>query len=177
MTDNASFFKGIGDAQESRDSDYFRPGRYLVQVDKFIVKQNDEGLVFFIFEMTNLKCFDDSESLKDPDGPHGIGHKVSWILPRHKKPTMGNLKAAIMTMTGVPREAITDQFCGDLTATSQPLKGTFVEFQNKMIKTKNGAPFTEVKTKRRWTSNQVLELVGAETLDSLGIDLDPSDSE
>jgi len=169
---NVSLFKGVGESKPSRDRDYFRPGRYLAQVEKFLVKQNDDGLIHYIFEMCIVDVIDESEALKDADGPHGLGHGVSWVMGKHKKPSLPNLKAALMVMTGVPEESITEQFCADLTSSSQPLAGIFIEFLNKPIVTKAGAPFTVIKAKRKWSHKEVFEKVGPEQLLNLGVELE-----
>lgn len=172
MTDNASFFKGIGDAAASRDRDYFKAGCYLTHVDGFKIRQNEDQLVYFIFELTVLDVLDDSEALKTPDKANGIGHKVSIVLPKHKKPTLPNLKQILMVMTGVPEEDVTPEFCGALCSEAQPLKHTAVEFLNRQIKTKSGAPFTQVRAKRRWTKDEVIAKIGQARLNSLKLEIE-----
>lgn len=172
MSNNASFFKGIEDSHASRDRDHFRAGRYLTVVDAFKVKQNDDGLVFFIFELTVLAVLDDSEALKTPEPAHSIGHKVSWVMGRHKKPTLPNLKQALMVLTGVPEADITPEFCADLSSELNPLRGIPAEFSNKQIKTQNGAPFTQIRAKRRWSAAEVEEKVGKTMLDQLKVKIE-----
>ena len=172
MTDNASFFKGIEDSKASRDRDYFRAGRYLTVIDAFKVKQNDEGVVFYIFELTILAVLDDSEALKTPDPAHSIGHRVSWAMSRLKKPTLGNLKQALMVATGVPEASITGEFCAQLSSDLNPLRGIPVEFSNAQIKTKSGAPFTQIRAKRRWSKKEVEAKVGVEMLSQLKVEIE-----
>lgn len=171
--DNASLFKGIDTSNAARDSEYFRPGKYLTQINKFIAKTNDSGVTYFIFEMKVIAVIDPSEALKDPNGPHTVGSKVSWLLARHKKPTWPNLKAALMAITGVPEDSITPEFCGDLIAAAQPLSGMFVEWRNKLITTKEkGLLFTKVTAVRAWSDEEVKAYVDPNVLESLGIKFD-----
>lgn len=171
--DLASMFKGIDNANPQQSSDYFRGGRYLAQVNKFKVHKNDEDLIHYIFEMTILKVLDPSEAAKEPGGPHGVGHEVSWVMAKHKKPTMPNLKGVLMAITGVPKEEVDMKFCAALASSSQPLAGMVVEWANKVITTKGaGKPFTRVSAKRTWSAEEVIEAVGQETLDRLGVELE-----
>ena len=176
MTD-ASLFKGMDESNAQRNSEYFRAGRYLTYVNQFKVRRNDEQLIFYIFELVVLKVLDPSAASAEPLGPHGVGHQISWVMAKHKKPTMPNLKAALMVMTNVPQEQVTAEFSALLASDAQPLHGICVEFDNKVIQTKSeGRPFTRVTAKRLWASPEVRETVGSEMLDRLGIELEDTES-
>ena len=172
MTDDIlSMFKGVDDVNPQRNSEYFRAGSYLCRIGAFKVKRNDDGLIRYIFELLVLAVLDPSEASKDPGGAHRVGHDVSWIMSKHNKPTMPNLKAALMVMTGVPQEEVTMEFCAALAGASQPLEGIFVEFSNKVITTKQGKPFTRITAKRVWTEDEVREAVCEDVLGRLGVEL------
>lgn len=165
-------FRGISDKSATRDSEYFRAGRYLAHVNAFKTGQNRNNVPNVAIETTIVAVLDATKAAVDPKGAHGVGDKASWVQSFSNDNTMPNLKAAVMAMTGVDEAAVTEEFCQQLTSSSQPLEGIFVVFDNEMIITKKGEPFTVVKIRRRLSKAEVLEHVTEEQLEGLGLSLD-----
>lgn len=171
-----SAFKGIGSHSAARDSEYFRAGRYLVCLQAFKTGQNRQNIPNFAFETAVAAVLDDSASARDPKGAHAPGHKASWVLSTKLDSCFPNLKGAIMAATGVAEEAITEEFCEQLTSSAQPLAGMYFEFDNDVVPNSNGnGLFTIVKLRRRWSKAEVLEVVTEDRLKELGLTLDGAD--
>lgn len=168
-------FRGISDTQQTRDSEYFRAGRYLAHVNAFKTGQNRKNVPNVAIETTIVAVLDDTKAAKDPQGVHGVGDKASWVQSFSSDNTMPNLKAAVMAMTGVDAEAVNEEFCQELTSEDQPLQGIYVIFDNDMVMTKKGEPFTVVRIKRRLSAEEVLQHVEQDQLDKLELTLDGAD--
>lgn len=172
----ASPFAGITAAKASRDSEYLRAGRYLTYLRKFFVRANRGNVPCVIFELTIVSVLDPSAAAAEPKGPHRAGENVSWLMQLPKDTTMPNLKAAIKAITGVPEEMVTEDFCDQLAAASQPMAGYFVEWDNRVITTRGkGQPFTQVRARRRWSKAEVDAGVDKTLLDALKIDSSKAD--
>ena len=168
----SSPFKGISDTTAARDSEYMRAGRYLCHLNCLKKGENRKSVPNIRFENTIVAVLDESKALSDPKGAHQPGHKASWVMSFAKDNTIPNLKAAIMACTGVPEEAVTEEFCEQLVSSDQPLAGMFVEYDNDLIKLQDGGLFTAVKIRRRFTLAQVLEHVTEDQVKALGLTLD-----
>lgn len=168
-------FSRIGTIRASVNSSYYRAGRYLMHIDAFKVSDNRKGEGFVVFESTVVAVLSDVEAAKEPAGAHRVGEKVSWLMKFAADTTMPNLKAAILAITGVPEDQITEQFMLELAGNAQPLKGIFVEFENKVITTKAGKPFTRVAARRKWSKADVEANVPAEVLTHLKLDTKNAD--
>jgi hypothetical protein len=169
-------FAGISAAKASRDSEYFRAGRYLTYIRSFITRANRSKVPVVIFELTVVAVLDPSAAANEPKGAHRVGESVSWLMQLPKDTTMPNLKAAIKAITGVPEEEVTESFCDALASANQPMAGFFVEWDNRVIKTKKGEPFTQVKARRRWSADEVKQGVPETVLASLKLDTSRADS-
>jgi hypothetical protein len=168
----SSPFKGISDESAARDSEYMRAGRYLVHINALKQGQNRKSVPNIRFETTVVAVLDATKALADPKGPHQPGHKASWVMSFAKDPTIPNLKAAIMACTGVPEEAVTEEFCKQLVSDAQPLAGMFVEFDNDLIKLEDGGLFTAVRIRGRYSKAEVLEHTNEEQLAKMKLTLD-----
>lgn len=167
-------FKGITNHTAARDSEYMRAGRYLVHLNAFKTGSNRQNIPNFVFETTVVAVLDDTNCVRDPKGPHAIGHKASWVLSTKMDSCFPNLKGALMAATGVQEEAITEEFCEQLTGSAQPLRGMYFEFDNDVVSGEKGL-FTVVKLRRRWSKSEVLEVVSEEQLKKLSLSLDGAD--
>lgn len=165
-------FAGISAAKASRDSEYFRAGRYLTYIRGFKASQNRAKVPIVMFELTVVAVLDAAAASSEPKGAHRVGESTTWLMQLTKDATLPNLKAAIKAITGVPEEEVTETFCDQLASANQPLAGLFVEWDNRVITTKaKGQPFTQVKARRRWSAEEVTNGVPKEVLASLKIDV------
>ncbi len=171
----ASPFAGISAAKASRDGEYIRAGRYLTYLRKFFTRANRGGIPTVIFELTVVSVLDPSAAVAEPKGPHRPGENVSWLMQLPKDTTMPNLKAAIKAITGVAEADVTEEFCDQLAAATQPMAGYFVEWDNRVITTRQGKPFTQVKARRRWSKAEVDAGVDIKILEALKIDSSKAD--
>lgn len=170
MSNMNSPFAGVGAAKAARDSEYFRAGRYLTYLKRFTTSQNRAKVTNVIFELVVVAVLDDQAAANEPKGAHRVGESVSWLMSTVKDPTWPNLKAALKAITGVPEDQITEEFCEKLASSTQPLAGFYVEWDNRVITTKAGKPFTQVKARRAWSKAEVEGGVPAAILTSLGLD-------
>lgn len=176
MSNSKSPFAGISAAKASRESEYFRAGRYLTYIRRFTTSKNRQGVPNVIFEMTIVSVLDASASANDPKGAHRVGENVSWLMQLTKDTTMPALKAAVKAITGVSEDQVTEDFCDQLASANQPMTGFFVEWDNRIITTKQrGMPFTVIKARRRWSGDEVKNNVPPEVLASLKIDTSKAD--
>lgn len=169
-------FAGISAAKASRNSEYFRAGRYLTYIRSFKATTNRARMPIVLFEMTIVSVLDATAAASEPKGAHNVGESVTWLMQLAKDATLPNLKAAIKAITGVPEEEVTEEFCDQLSSANQPMAGFFVEWDNRVITTKSkGTPFTQVKARRRWSAAEVNEGVPKAVLEALRIDTSKAD--
>lgn len=168
-------FAGINKIGAARDTEYFRAGRYLTYIRAFKEFKNRKGIEKAAFEMTIVAVLDASHAAKEPKGPHDVGHKVSWLYDPMRDAAGPDFKLAVMVITGVPEDQVTPEFCSQLASQANPLEGYFVEWENTVIQTKAGNPFTVIKARRRWSKADVLAKIPKAVLDSLKINADRAD--
>jgi hypothetical protein len=161
----------MGSRQPQRDSDWFKPGRYVMRVDKFSFGTTRAGRDYALFNFTVLAVLDDMEAAKGPGGPHRVGDRCSWMLMSDRDASAPALKAAVMTLTGsTESEEIDDALFEQLASPANPLGGLFAEVDCRVIITKQkGVPFNLVKVKRPIEFAELQTIVQAETLSSMKI--------
>lgn len=166
-------FGGIKDKKAPINSEFFRAGRYLTYIRAFKTMKSRKQANLALFEMLVVAVLDDAAASAEAKGAHSAGHQVSWVLDLAKDPSLPALKGALMVITGCPEDQIDEPFCEQLASAANPLEGFFVEWDNRVIKTKStGQPFTLVKARRRWTAEDVKAVVPETVLTSLKITLD-----
>lgn len=175
-----SFFKGMDKAKAPIGANYFRAGGYLTYVRALKGMTSREGGKSLVhWEMVVVEVLNDGPAAADPNGPHSVGESVTWTINMGQDAGPGNLKAALLVVfkdLGFTAEQIDDPFCEQLIGPSNPMQGFFVEWFNKMGKTKKlGNPFTFVKAVRRWKASEVNERVPAAVLTNLKIDTSRAD--
>jgi hypothetical protein len=168
-------FAGISAAKASIGSEYMRAGRYLTYLKAFKTLKNRKNIPIVVFELVVVAVLDTTASASEPKGAHRVGDSISWLMQLPKDETMPNLKAALKAITGVPEDQITEAFCDSLAAANQPMSGFYVEWDNRVIKTKAGNPFTQIKARRRWGAAEVTAGVPAAVLESLHLDVSKAD--
>lgn len=166
-----SYLKGIADAKASRDSVYFRPGKYLAHLDMLKTFKNRKGAERLAFECTIVSVLDDTKSSKSPGGAHSVGEKASWV-PGDQDAEFPRVKAAIKALTGCDESEIKEEFLQQLTSAAQPAQGKFFEIDVDMVPTKAGGLFTTHRIVRCWTKADVESRVKPELLQSLGLNTD-----
>lgn len=154
----ASVFAGIEGAHASGDSNYVRPGTYIVQVVRCKMGRAQLKGEFFAVEMKCIRVIDDGRL--DPGGsrPHFVGEEFSHMMMKMHASFLGNVKSAIGGILEIPADRIdaevTMQVMAAVTSDQQPLSNRFIEIYAHTIMTRGGggkppAPFTKVAYKRR----------------------------
>lgn len=163
----ASPFKGLDTTKPSGDYVYIRSGRYLARISEFRFGTSRKGVGYARFGFVIVSVIDPSEAAKEPQGPHTVGEKVSWLLMANIDGSAPALKGALMTVMESPAEEITDQFAESAASDAQPLAGLFVEVDARPKTTKKGGIFTLVQIKRRVLGAEVKKIAAPEVLASL----------
>lgn len=136
-----SIFNGIEDVQSRGSSNYFKDGRYLVEVQKFTKgnSQRGEG-AYTVAEFSVL------ETLVDQGESNKPGEVLSWVvMMKHGASALSNIKNFLAAVTHTSEQQITvanaDKAVeGDGTA----LAGMRVLCQANTIPTTRGGKFTKV---------------------------------
>jgi hypothetical protein len=154
-------FEGIKDAKASRGANYVRAGNYLVVINRVKLDKTRKNIAFVAIEMTNLVTLSEDPA----DKPHRPGEHMSHLLMSDKDSWLGNFKAFISNVMGVPEDEVDEAACEQVTGKDQPLAGLIVEMQNKIIETKEKKPFTLVNYVRALEPEEAKSLIPAEVLD------------
>lgn len=158
-------FSGITTAKARVDANYIRPGSYWLQINKLRLDKSRKDQVFLAVEMTVIHCFD--ERIADqPPGRRGhiSGESVTHMMMKKHDSFLGNVKAMLVAILGIPADQITEaeaaMVCGD----SQPLTGTVVEVNCRNITTRAGNPFTSANYAREVPTREVLAFLTDATI-------------
>jgi hypothetical protein len=164
-------FDKVDGATGSINSEYMRAGRYLVYIKRFISKKSRKDANLALFECIVVEVLDASAAAVEPKGPHIVGNNATFVIDLNKDAGPGALKSALRDILGIPEEDVTSEVCERCAGDSQPLAGLFVEFDNRVIKTKEkGLPFTLCRVRRNWKKIEVESKIPAERLQALGLD-------
>lgn len=141
-------FKGIGSARPMLDSEYIKPGRYMVRIDKTKFFQNRKKINRFGVEMTVVHIIDNAQGQG-----HSIGNSVTYIFRPESDYFQGEMKAFISCVLGIPHEQITED---DITEAGvemfvkdeKILTGSVLEFTARNVVTQKDTDFTRVAFNR-----------------------------
>jgi hypothetical protein len=168
----AGAFSGLDKTNPSRDTEFVKPGRYVMRVEGYTHnKTNRNGRISSFFTFLTVAVLDNSAGAAHPGGSHRVGDKATWMLMADVDASGPALVAAMLAVTGLPQTELDDAAYQAFGAAAQPLRGIFVEVDSKQITTKKGAPFTLVKIKRAITDDEVKTLVPVEVQKSLKLEL------
>lgn len=167
----AGAFSGLDKTNPSRDSDFIKPGRYIMRVLGYVHnKANRNGRVQSSFSFQCVAVLDNAAGAAHPGGSHRVGDKATWMLMADKDASGPALVAAMMAVTGLPQTELDDAAYTQFGATAQPLAGIFVEVDARIIqKVKSEGLFTLVKVKRAISDDEVKSIVPAEVQKSLNL--------
>ena len=149
-------FKGIGTAKPMLDSEYIKPGRYLVRIDKTKFFQNRKKINRFGVEMTVVHVIDDAAGQG-----HRLGNSVTYIFRPESDYFQGEMKAFISCVLGIPHESISED---DITEAGvemfvkdeKILTGSVLEFTARTIVTTKDNDFTRVAFNRLLTAKEAI---------------------
>lgn len=131
-------FKGIEQAKVSARSDYFQPGRYICRINNIKTGTTQARIDFFCVEMTVMHVLDD----KGNPQHNRPGSDCSHMMMSQHLSFLGNVKAFAASVMECSPNDITPEICTALCAPDQPLRGTLVELDAKIIETRKKTPFT-----------------------------------
>lgn len=154
----AQLFGGIDHAKTSFDSNYMRPGHYILRIDNIKASANQKGEPFLATEMTVLHCISDLEATQHALHPHLPGETVTDMKMKKHQSFLPNVRAQIAGMEGMSIEELqqqlgregksVEQYMIDVCGPNQPYAGMFVEIHARQIMTQRGTPFTKISYKR-----------------------------
>lgn len=151
----ATLFKGIKDAKARIDANYIRPSHILLRIDECKIGETRKGDGFFVIEGTVIEDLAPND-FGDHYG-HRVGENVSHMMMAKHDSFLGNVKAFIRAVLGVPEEEIEPDHAEAICADDQPLAFTVVEVVARETETKEGKPFTVVNYKGEVSPADLLE--------------------
>jgi hypothetical protein len=176
----AMLFDGIDSARTSQDSNYIRPGHYLMRIDRIKADTNQKGQPFLATELTVLHVFSSAEADKVGESAHTPGESVTDMKMKHHQSFLGNVRAMLAGIEGMAVEELQRQLAqsGDTVASyavklcgqDQPYAGMLVEVYAKQIMTRpkhnapNGTPFTKVTYRREVRASELASIMAPEAL-------------
>lgn len=174
-----SVFGGISGVKPKGDYNYIGAGDYIVYVNEFGVKKTRKGPMSIFFNLTILAVLDTSECVKWNVSPHRVGEAATWMVTLDKDSALPQIKRALMNLTTVDENQVTEEFCESLCAANQPLRGYIASYSGKNVKTKEkGIVITDRKFVKPFTKSQCLanaELMAG--VKKLGLSIDNSHPE
>ncbi len=152
-----SVFGGISGVKPKGDYSYVGPGDYVVYINEFSVKKTRKGPMSIFFNFTIVAVLDTTECTKWNVSPHRVGETVTWLVTLDKDSALPQIKRALMNLTTVDENQVTEEFCESLCAANQPLRGYIAHYAGKNVKTKEkGLIITDRKFVRPFTKSQCL---------------------
>lgn len=138
-------FDDVGNSRAKVDASYFRPGQYLLRIDRVKPGKSRKNRDFVAVEMTVLKCIQPAAGAE----PHVPGEAVSQLFFQDSDYFLPEVKAFVMGAMGCTAEEVTSAVCeAMLDPKSQPFADIVVEVHAKSRVTKEGKDFTAVAFKR-----------------------------
>lgn len=141
-----SIFAGISDAKARTDANYERPGHYIELINRVKADRSRKGEDFVAIEKSILAVLDDDEGRG-----HRIGDEVTHMLMAKHDSFLGNIKAMIAAVFGVPAEQVQESDAVEICSEDQPMAGAVVECVNRNQVTRRGTDFTIINYKRALT--------------------------
>lgn len=163
----ASLFEKFSKAQATVDSNYLRPGRYLVRIDRCMEKDGRKG-TNFICEFTIAHVFRDKNEItvapaggEVDQGPNKVGEQCGYIIAFHGNgadTAPGNLKRFVLNLLEMDESEVDQnnpEKMADLKAAydkiigaEQAFAGQFAEVDARtIIGQKSQKPWTKISWK------------------------------
>lgn len=148
----STMFSGIQQARAKMDANYERTGHYLERIDRVRVDISRKQETFIAIEKTIVFVMDD-----DDGKGHKKGEQITHMLMQKHDMFLPNVKAFIAASLSMEANQITEAEGMAVCGVDQPLTGTVLECQNKMIQTKAGHPFTAITYRRDVPASELLQ--------------------
>jgi hypothetical protein len=145
-------FSKIGEVRPKIQANYFKPGHYLVRIDRVLGKKNRKDEDQFIVEMTVIHVYNDMEGKG-----HKVGEECANVINFKHDMALPNVKRFCMAVLQRPEADITPTVCERIVSDKQPLAGVIVEVQAINTVTKKGNDFTDVGYKRPVPAKHLIE--------------------
>jgi hypothetical protein len=146
---SGSVFSGVSGIKPRGDFNYIGPGNYLLNIEEFKTSKDRKGIGTVFFRLRIVDVIDPTLCVRANVLPHRVGETLSWLWKMDGDMSLPAIKRALMTLTGVAEEKITEEFCEQCASAAQPLAGMFVTYEGKQITTKKGASITDRRFVRR----------------------------
>lgn len=165
-------FDGVENKQASHNGgNYVKPGHYLAILDRVKSGESAQGKGDYVaVEMRILEALPDGDLPLDDnfnkltsDDWHRAGETVTHLMMSKHQSFLGNMKALVANIGGIPESEVTSDHCEKVTGGL--FDGLFIEFQARTIKTRQQKPFTVVGYTREVPAAEIKERVNADTLD------------
>lgn len=149
----SGFFNGIESARASEGGNYERAGHYIERINRIKIGRSRKERDFVVFEKTIWHVYDNCANQG-----HSVGEDVSHMLVKTgNEMFFPNMKSIFSSLAGCPSESVTPQIA-EAIITQGLCNGMFVECGNRVITTKKGGLFTEIRYKKQ-VSPQELKAV------------------
>lgn len=168
-------FDNIDKAQASaRGANYAKAGHYLARIDRVKAGESQQGAGEFVaVEMTVLAALPDGDvPLNDdfeplgPDNWHRVGEQISHVMMTKHKSFLGNMKAFVSNVGGIPESEVGPAECQQVT--EGLFDGVFIELRNRDIKTKTTCKrFTIVGYIREVPASEIGQRVDVDALEKV----------
>lgn len=148
-------FSKLKETKMRVDSNWEREGNYISRIDNVKLDTNRKKEVALFIEKTVIAVLDDADGTG-----HKVGDSITHALWEKHESFLGNVKAFLATTTGADSEEIDEEHVFLVVDDDQPLNGTFVENNNRKIRTKEkGNPFTLVNYVREVPASELGEIL------------------
>lgn len=138
-------FDRVEGAKPKVDAAYFKPGQYLMRIDRVKVGETRKKRAFVAIELTNLKTIQSEPGV----AAHASGESVSQLFFPDNDYFEPEFKAFAMAAFNCKAEEVTKDVCESIVdPTAQPLAGALIEVHAKNRVTKENKDFTNVAFKR-----------------------------
>lgn len=129
----------VKNSEARRQSEYFSPGRYLVEIRDFKEGENRNGREFVVLETSVLDAEDKTM--------HPKGAERTWLQMTDQDAAPRNIRGFLCKALNVPDTALSDEmidaaFESDADTGRSPLSGLKLCVHAREIITKRGTPFT-----------------------------------
>jgi len=157
-------FKGIGQTKMSMQSNYAKPGRYVVFIQSIKVGTSRKGEDFVAVQK---KCLEVIAS--EGDQGHYPGEEFADLQMARHDSFLPNFKSMVYTLSGADsQDEIDEEACDYVTSDDQPFAGLIVEVDNiTRVGKDSGKEYTRKSYKRVLTEEEIEERFTEEELTKL----------
>jgi hypothetical protein len=150
----SGFFSGMEHAKASEGGNYEREGHYIERINRIKIGRSRKDKDFVAFEKTVIHVFDDGGGRGHKEG-EDVTHMVTKTGNDMFFP---NMKSIFSALAGCPAEHVTPQIAESIIAQNL-CNGMYIECANRLITTKKGGVFTEIKYKKQVTPHELAAIL------------------